>query len=142
MKIHEKFWKGYFIGLVISCFLILLFSLLFGGCSTARLSGDDTGLVSAGARAAGRLEGTVKELDRTVENSRERIGIVVRASERLESGVDRLEYLFGEYEQEVGRLLDEIDRIRGEAEGEGTDNPGGNSPAGHVRSGADRAYPP
>ena len=131
---------------VLSCFItgLLVFCItLFGaGCQSARLSGDDAGLVAASARAAGRLEGTVKELDRTITDSRERIGIVVRASERITDGIDRLEYLFGEYEQEVGRLLDEIDRIRGEAESKGSDNQDGDSPAGPVYLGAGRAYPP
>lgn len=104
--------------IVLVCVAVLC-PLFFTGCQSARLPGDDVELVSASSRAAGRLEGTVKELDRTITDSRERIGIVVRASERIADGVDRLEYLFGEYEQEVGRLLDEIDRIRNEAESEG-----------------------
>lgn len=119
MKLDEDFWKGYAVGFIAVCFFILLCSVLFGGCATARLSGDDAGIVSANSRAVGQLEATVTELDRTITDSRERIGIVARAGERIKDGIDRLEYLFGEYEQEVGRLLDEIDRIRNEAESEG-----------------------
>lgn len=66
--------------------------------------------------AAGKLEATVKELDRTTSDSRERIRNAVKASRSIEDGIERIEFLFGKYEQEVGRLQNEIDRIRVQAE--------------------------
>lgn len=98
---------------------IVLFVSLFSGCATTGLKKSDGEIIAANSRAAGRLESTVEELDGTVKNSRERIELVTRASEKIESGIDRLEYLFDEYEREVDRLLTEIDRIRSEIKAEG-----------------------
>lgn len=106
--------------ILITCFITLLFT----GCITTR-TGADSDIVSRDSQAVGRLEGTVTELDRTVNDSRERIGNIIETSRGIEDGIERLEYLFNEYEREVERLLDEIDRIRTEVESQSkTDNDG------------------
>ena len=105
--------------LVFYVLCVVLFVSLFAGCATTGFQRSDAELIAANSRAAGRLESTVEELDGTIENSRERIELVTRASEKIESGIDRLEYLFSEYEREVSKLLAEIDRIRGEIKAEG-----------------------
>lgn len=91
----------------------LVFCCLFGGCSSTRgLQAEDAELVSANTRNLGRIESTVDALDATVRSSNERLEIVARAGERIRDAGQRLEYLFGEYEREVDRLLDEIDTLR------------------------------
>ena len=100
----------------------LVLAVLCAGCQSAGLSGKDTELVAANSRSVGRIEGTVRDLEDTISDSRERLAIISRASEKIAGGVDRLEFLFEEYESEVERLLGEIDRLKaqlGQVEGGG-----------------------
>ena len=94
----------------------LVLAVLCTGCQSAGLSGKDADLVAANSRAVGRVEGTVRSLEDTISDSRERLEIVARAGERIAGGVDRLEFLFTEYESEVERLLGEIDRLKAQLE--------------------------
>lgn len=103
---------------------------LFASCSTCgRIGADDKDIVAGNSFAAGQLEATVAVLDGTVADSRERIANIIETSRGITGGVERVEYLFNKYESEVERLLNEIDRIRNEAEIQGEDNndSGGNT---------------
>ena len=81
---------------VVVCFV-------FGGCCTGRITADATGVVAETSRATGQLEATVKALDGTVTNSRERIADIIEKSRGIADGIERVEYLFNEYEREVER---------------------------------------
>ena len=113
-------------GKILALFLVLCaavcVSVCFTDCATTGLQRNTGDVIAANARAAGRLEATVSSLDDIVSDSRERLAIVSRASQRIAGGIDRVEYLFGEYEQETLRLLDEIDSLRSQIEAEGKDN--------------------
>ena len=96
---------------------------MFAGCCTCgRINADTKDIIAGNSRATGKLEATITALDGTVTNSRERIANIIETSRGITDGVERVEYLFNEYESEVERLLDEIDRIRNEAEIQGEDN--------------------
>ncbi len=114
-KIYEKKIVMYlFIG-------VCLF--IFAGCSTCgRINADTKDIIAGNSFATGRLEATVAALDGTVADSRERIANIIETSRGITDGVERVDYLFNEYESEVERLLDEIDRIRNEAEIQGENN--------------------
>lgn len=84
--------------------------------STGGLQRQDAELVEANSRNIGRVEGTVQSLSNTIHDSRERLEIVGRASTRIREAGERLDYLITEYELEVERILDEIDRLRAELE--------------------------
>ena len=108
---------------IISFCFLFVFAVLFSGCCTCgKLRADAQTVVSGNSRATGKLEATITALDGTVTNSRERIANIIETSRGITDGVERVEYLFNEYESEVERLLDEIDRIRNEAEIQGKDN--------------------
>ena len=96
-------------------FAVFVCSALFSNCAGTRHR-DAGESFCRDSYAAGKLEATVKELDRTTSDSRERIRNAVKASRSIEDGIERIEFLFGKYEQEVGRLQNEIDRIRAQAE--------------------------
>ena len=97
--------------------LIGLICILCCSCvSTGRLQRQDAELVEANSRNIGRVEGTVQSLGNTISDSRERLEIVGRASTRIRDASERLDYLITEYELEVERILDEIDRLRAELE--------------------------
>lgn len=96
---------------------------LFAGCCTCGgINTDTTDIIAGNSRATGKLEATITALDGTVANSRERIANIIETSRGITDGVERVEYLFNKYESEVERLLNEIDRIRNEAEIQGKDN--------------------
>lgn len=90
---------------------------VFTGCETTRI--DDSGIVERNSCYIGRLEATVASLDATIGDSRERIADSVKQSKSIADGLERLEFLFGRYEQEVGKLLSEIERIRSQIEAKG-----------------------
>lgn len=107
------------IGILVVCIVIL------AGCCTCRRNRQDTTDIIAGnSHATGKLEATVAELDRATADSRERITNIIETSRGITDGVERVEYLFGQYEREVERLLNEVDRIRKEAENKGENNIG------------------
>ena len=110
---------------------------LSGCCSCPR--GDAREPVGGDSFAAGRLAATVEALDRTAADSRARIAGIVEESRGIEGGIERLEFLFGEYEHEVARILGEVDRIRGEAQDAGEGDTRGNSPPSPRLCGAARA---
>lgn len=93
---------------------ILCFSLfvLSGCCSSGRVSADDTVIISGNSYSVGNLEATITALDGAVSDSKERIANVIETSRSITDGIERVEYLFNEYESEVNRLLNDIDRIR------------------------------
>lgn len=105
---------------VFACVVVLCGALLFTNCATTRI--DVSGIVGRNSRYAGRLEATVASLDGAIVDSRERIADSVEQSKSIADGLERLEFLFGRYEQEVGRLLEEIGRIRSQVAEEGEDN--------------------
>lgn len=112
---HEKAFLSF-----ILCF-VLLFA--FSGCCTCgRLKADAADVIAGDSRAVGRLESTVAALDRTTSDSRERIANIIATSRGITDGVERVEYLFNQYEHEVERLLDEIDAVRRKAAIPGEDN--------------------
>lgn len=90
--------------------------LCFSCVSTGGLQGQDSELVEANSRNIGRVESTIGSLSDTIHDSRERLEIVGRAGARIREASERLDYLITEYELEVERILDEIDRLRAELE--------------------------
>ena len=102
--------------LVIYCLSVLLLSSIFTGCATTGLQRKDTELVSANSRNIGRVESTAEAIEDTISDSRERLEIVRRASERIGEAGERLDYLFSEYEREVERILDELYTLKEQQE--------------------------
>lgn len=107
---HEKILCICFFALLIVCLTVL-----FTNCkSTGNIDTDTANIIDGNSRASGQLEATIAQLDGTVNDSRNRITNIIETSRNIEDGIGRLEYLFDEYESEVYRILDEIDRIRTE----------------------------
>ena len=103
------------------CFSLIAF--FFAGCCTCgRINADTANIVAGNSRATGKLEATITALDGTVTNSRERIANIIETSRGITDGIERIKYLFGRYESEVERILNEIDKIRNEAEIQGENN--------------------
>lgn len=94
------------------CILAIAILIFTEGCKTVPLEPDCTG----NTQSVGQLESTVESLDRATASSRERIEDAIRRSEEIEDGIDKLELLFEAYEREFNILLEEVDRIRNEAE--------------------------
>ena len=101
---------------VVSVVLCMLTSCFITGCATTGLQRNDTELVSANSRNIGRVESTAEAIGDTISDSRERLEIVRRASERIGEAGERLDYLFSEYEREVERILDELYTLKEQQE--------------------------
>ena len=126
--------------IILSFVFLFGVSVLFSGCCTCgKLRADTTSVVSGNSYAAGRLEATVTALDGTVADSRERIANIIKTSRGITDGVERVEYLFEQYESEVERILGEIERIRDEAQNPGENNISGSSDFVIVHSGEDNS---
>ena len=96
-------------------FIFIMF--MFSSCCTCGKYGNSD-VIERNSRAVGKLEATITELDGTIADSRERIAKIIETSRSIEDGIDRIEYLFNEYESEVELILDEIDGIRNGIEAE------------------------
>ena len=85
-------------------------SIISIGCATRPI--EDSELVRRNAQSITRLEDTVQELDRILGDSTGRIEAVTEQSRNITDGIERVEFLFEQYESETGRLLQEIERLR------------------------------
>ena len=96
-------------------FLICLSIVIFSGCKSTEHA-DTANVVQGDSYSAGQLEATIQALDGTTTDSRKRIEQLIDTSRDIEDTAERIDYLFTGYEQEVQRLLDEVDTIRKRAE--------------------------
>lgn len=103
---------GIIVGVAIA-FVVAVCVLILGGCRTNAVP-DVADVIARDSQLRGRLEATVDSLDGTISDSRERIKSVLEDSRKITSGAERLDYLFGCYEREVERLIDEMRRSRDE----------------------------
>ena len=94
----------------------VLLTWLFTSCATTSIR--DADIIAGNSSTIGRTQETVDSLDRTITDSRERVGDIIERSRKITDSISRLEYLFNCYESEVGRLLDEITKIRNQVAGE------------------------
>ena len=101
--------------IIISCIFSVFF---FFSCSTTRVEGDTTELIIANTRAAAKLEAATNDLGKLIRDSQLRIDNVREQATGIGDTIERIDYLFICYESEVGRLLNEIERIRAEVEAE------------------------
>lgn len=105
---------------ILSCLCLLV--VMFSGCTSTAITRDASDIIVSNSRAAAKLEVTVGDLDKLISNSSRRLGDVQLKSKSIADGIDRTIYLFEEYEREVNRLLDEINKIRAEAKNINEDN--------------------
>ncbi len=118
--------------IILFCFIVFCVS----SCSTTGTGTDVIDTITGNSYAAGQLEATITELDRTTASSRERIEAIIGTSRNIENGIERVEYLFGQYESEVNRLLNEIDTIREQIELQSEDNKDSDNLAYYIHSSA------
>lgn len=93
------------IGICFICWLLLL-----GGCKSTTVTNGD--IIGANSQQFGRIESTVETIDRIVNNSRERISVITESSRKITDGIERLEYLFNEYDSETNRIINDLIRER------------------------------
>lgn len=106
-NIAEKIsWAYVFLVVVCFCGAMLAFVCL-GGCATTK--SHSGGIRESDSYFVGKLETSIENFDRG-------IGEAVERSRRIEDELERVDYLFGQYEQAVGRLRDEVNSLRDEIE--------------------------
>lgn len=106
---NEKFLQivaGGIIGFV-AIVLVSVFCVCAGGCSTTK---SHSGRVrESDSYFIGKLETTIERFDEGIAGAVER-------SRGIENELERVDYLFGQYESAVGRLRDEVNTLRREIE--------------------------
>ena len=100
---------------IVFAFGILLFIVCAGGCSTT--IGKSYDIVNTNSRILGRIETTIEDFDIGVATALER-------SQKFENELERIDYLFGQYERLVIELRDEVNCLRAEIKNKGEDNLG------------------
>ena len=103
----EKFLRGAAGVLVflVGAFVVVSMLVCASGCATARIGTDSGKIRESDAYVIGQLDQSLEEFDRGIRNA-------VNRSRGMESEIQRLNYLFGEYEQAALRLRDEVREIR------------------------------
>ena len=106
---NEKFLQivaGGLIGFV-AIVLVSAFCVCAGGCATTK---SHAGRVrESDSYFIGKLETTIERFDEGIAGAVER-------SRGIENELERVDYLFGQYESAVGRLRDEVNTLRREIE--------------------------
>lgn len=87
------------------CVVIVVLVCVFGGCSTTRVTTDPGDIRQSNAYIIGELTQSVDEFDRG-------LGKATEKSRNITDAVDRVDYLFQQYEQAAVRLRNEVDTLR------------------------------
>lgn len=85
--------------------ILIVLVCIFGGCSTTRVTTDPGDIRQSNAYIIGELTQSVDEFDRG-------LGEATEKSRNITDAVDRVDYLFQQYEQEAVRLRNEVDTLR------------------------------
>jgi len=103
----ERFLRRFAGGilLLVAVLLVALFCLCAGGCTTTRVGTDVGDVRESYSYIAGGLESAVAEFDRGIARAESH-------SRGIQDEIERLDYLFGQYEQKALRLRDEVDSLR------------------------------
>lgn len=114
---------------IIYCVLIVIVVLicLFGGCSTTRITTDHGDIRQSNAYIIGELTQSVDEFDRG-------LGEATEKSRNITDAIDRVDYLFQQYEQKAIRFRNEVDTLRErlQKEEQGHNNRDANNSAAHI----------
>ena len=105
----QKFLRGVagaMLAFVALC-VVSAFCFCAGGCATTK--SHSGGVRESDSYFLGRIEATIESFDRG-------IGEAVERSRGIESELERVDYLFGQYERLVGGLRDEVNSLRAEIE--------------------------
>lgn len=97
----KKDWVVYSVIVAILIFI----SVLFGGCKSTRITTDLGDIRQSNAYIIGELTQSVDEFDRG-------LGEATEKSRNITDAVDRVDYLFQQYEQAALRLRNEVNTLR------------------------------
>jgi hypothetical protein len=104
MNNEKLIWAG------IACVVVFLLNLFFGCSSYGAGSGVDT--FTDGARSAQRLEDSFESLIGTIDRASGRLDDIRVTAGAIQGDGERLEFIIGEYDREMGRLRAEIIKVR------------------------------
>lgn len=111
--------KDWIIYGVIAAVLIFI-SVFFGGCGSTRITTIPGDIRQSNAYIIGELAQSVNEFDRG-------LGEATEKSRNITDAVNRVDYLFQQYEQAALRLRNEVNTLRERLQKEEQNNIGGNA---------------
>lgn len=102
----ERFLRVFAGGLLllVAVIVVAAFCLCAGGCSTTRITTDPGDIRQSNAYIIGELTQSVNEFDRG-------LGEATEKSRSITDAVDRVDYLFQQYEQAALRLRNEVNTL-------------------------------
>lgn len=108
------------------CIIVIVVISVLCGCSTTKHINES--VRNSNSYYIGRIETTIQEFDREIEES-------VRQSGTITDRLERVDYLFGQYEQAVRNLRDEVDNLREQIKDKDKNNNSGNNSnsSSHIR---------
>lgn len=114
------------------CIVIVVLICLFGGCSTTRITTDPGDIRQSNAYIIGELTQSVDEFDRG-------LGEATEKSRNITDAIDRVDYLFQQYEQKAIRFRNEVDTLRERLQKEEQDynNRNSNNSAAYIDDNSD-----
>lgn len=95
-------------GFLLACVAVMValaFALFAGGCATTKIGTDNGAIRESNSYIIGGLESAVAEFDRGIARAED-------YSRGIQDEIERLDYLFGQYEQKALRLRNEVDSLR------------------------------
>lgn len=103
----ERFLRWFAGGLLllVAVIVVAAFCLCAGGCSTTRVGTDAGDIRESYSYIAGGLESAVAEFDRGIARAESH-------SRGIQDEIERLDYLFGQYEQKALRLRETVNSLR------------------------------
>lgn len=123
--------KDWIIYGVIAAVLIFI-SVFFGGCGSTRITAIPGDIRQSNAYIIGELAQSVNEFDRG-------LGEATEKSRNITDAVNRVDYLFQQYEQAALRLRNEVNTLRERLQKEEQNNIGGNAVDNGALSGGNNA---
>lgn len=123
--------KDWIIYGVIAAVLIFI-SVFFGGCGSTRITTIPGDIRQSNAYIIGELAQSVNEFDRG-------LGEATEKSRNITDAVNRVDYLFQQYEQAALRLRNEVNTLRERLQKEEQNNIGGNAGDNGALSGGNSA---
>lgn len=123
--------KDWIIYGVIAAVLIFI-SVFFGGCGSTRITTIPGDIRQSNAYIIGELAQSVNEFDRG-------LGEATEKSRNITDAVNRVDYLFQQYEQAALRLRNEVNTLRERLQKEEQNNIGGNAVDNGALSGGNSA---
>lgn len=97
---------------IIFAFIVIIAMLLSSCTTTTSVVGPDRDAIITNQKAIQRVEGATARLNELNKRAEERLTVIQERAARIGNIIDRLEYLFNEYDRVVREFVLGVDGVR------------------------------